>query len=170
GDRYFRQGASLFPEYQQERLVIANRNALTARGVTAASQRKQRLLKQMADVFRRAIESGDPRAVAASTYYLGLAQYEYGNFLKNVQLPEGLSEQERQVAQQGAERQAEASFTQARQIWQALVQKAEQEEALRNSAEARPWLDRARAALEGNVDTNPPTASREREAVEVGAL
>ncbi len=169
GDRYFRQGASLFAEYQQERLVIANRNTLNARGVTAASQRKQRLLRQMADVFRRAIESGDPRSVAASTYYLGLAQWEYGNFLKNVQLPAELSEQERTAAQQGAERQAEASFTQAREIWQALVQKADQEEELRNSEQARPWLDRTRAALEGNVDTNPPTASRARATVEVGA-
>ena len=169
GDRYFRQGAALFPEYQQERLVIANRSALTKAGVAAASQRKQRLLRQMADVFRRAIESGDPRAVAASTYYLGLAQWEYGTFLRNVQLPEGLSEQERTVAQQGAERQGEGSFTQARETWQALIQKAEQDEALRNSPEARPWLDRARAALEGNVDTNPPTASRERAGVEVGA-
>ncbi|NUQ94176.1 MAG: tetratricopeptide repeat protein [Gemmatimonadaceae bacterium] len=166
GDRYFRSGASLFSEYQQEKLVITGR--VTAAAVTKASQRKQRLLKQMSDVFRKAIESGDPKSLAASTYYLGLAQWEYGEFLKNVQLPESLTEAQRAEAQQGAAAQAEQFYNQAKQTWQALIQKADQEDALKNDAGAQPWLERARNAVNGNVDTSPPTASRTRAALAVG--
>jgi TolA-binding protein len=159
GDRYFRQGASLFDEYQQEKLVIRSLKQLNAAGVKAASAKKQRLLAQMADVFKRAIATGDPKAIAASTYYLGLAQFEYGNFLKDVQLPSGLTPEQETAARQGSATQAEQYYSTAKQTWQALIDKAEQDAQLKNSADAAPWLDRARNAVQGNVDTNPPTAS-----------
>ena len=168
GDRYFRQGASLFSEYRDIPLVISTKAQLTAAGVTRASARKQQRLKAMVDVFRRAIESGDPRSVAGATYYVGLAQWEYGNFLKNVQLPEGLTEEERNLAQQGSATQAEQFYAQARETWQALIQKAEQEPELSGNAEAQQWLERARNAIQGNVDANPPTAARVRAAAVVG--
>jgi hypothetical protein len=160
GDRYFRNGAAIFGRYQDERLVITSKSRLTAAGVKTASARKQQLLKQMADNFTKAIATGDPKAIAASTYYLGLAQWGYGDFLKNVQLPEGLTDAERAAAQQGSTQQAEAYYTQARNTWQALIQKADSDETLKNDPNAGPWLERARNALSGNVDTNPPTAAR----------
>jgi tetratricopeptide (TPR) repeat protein len=159
GDRYFRQGASLYSEYAQEKLVISSIKQLTKAGVERASARKKRLLAQMAAEFKKAIESGDPRSIAASTYYLGLAQYQYGDFLKNVQLPSGLTPDQVAAAQQGSATQAEQYYTNAKQTWQALIDKAEQDAQLKNSAEAGPWIERARNALQGNVDTNPPTAS-----------
>ena len=159
GDRYFRQGASLYSEYQQEKLVITTIKQLTKAGVERASARKKRLLAQMAAEFKKAIESGDPRSIAASTYYLGLAQYAYGDFLKNVQLPPGLTPEQVAAAQQGSATQAEQYYTNAKQTWQALIDKAEQDGTLKSSAEAAPWLERARNALQGNVDTNPPTAA-----------
>ena len=160
GDRYFRQGASLFAEYQQEKLVIRTLKQLNAAGVKAASAKKQRLLSQMASVFKQAIATGDPMAIAASTYYLGLAQYEYGDFLKNVQLPSGLTPDQEAAAKQGSATQAEQYYTNAKQTWQALIDKAEQDAQLKGSAGAAAWLERARNAVQGNVDSNPPTASR----------
>jgi len=168
GDRYFRTGASLYKDYAEEQLVITSKSKLTAAGVKAASAKKQRLLKQMADVFKNAIATGDPKALAASTYYLGLAQWNYGDFLKNVQLPEGLTDAEKAAAQQGSAQQAEAYYTQAKNTWQALVQKADADAALKNDAGAAPWIERARNALNGNVDANPPTAARDRAAPVVG--
>ncbi|HEX2778299.1 MAG TPA: tetratricopeptide repeat protein [Gemmatimonadaceae bacterium] len=166
GDRFFRQGASLYSEYEQERLVITGQ--VTASAVNRASAKKQRLLRAMTDAFKRAIETGDPKALAASTYYVGLAQWAYGDFLKNVQLPSNLTDEQRAAAQQGAATQAEQFYNQAKQTWQALVQKADQEEALKNDAGAQPWIERARNALNGNVDTSPPTAARLRAAAVVG--
>jgi tetratricopeptide (TPR) repeat protein len=168
GDRYFRTGASIYQQYADEHLVITSKSRLTAAGVKAASAKKQRLLKQLADAFTKAINSGDPKAIAASTYYLGLAQYNYGDFLKNVQLPEGLTDAERAAAQQGSAQQAEAYYTQAKNTWQALVQKADADATLNNDAGAAPWLERARNAINGNVDANPPTAARNSAAPTVG--
>ncbi|HET9004086.1 MAG TPA: tetratricopeptide repeat protein [Gemmatimonadaceae bacterium] len=168
GDRYFRSGASLFGAYRDEQLVIASKSKLTAAGVKAASAKKQRLLKQLADPFTKAIATGDPKALAASTYYLGLAQWNYGDFLKNVQLPEGLTDAERAAATQGSAQQAEAYYAQAKNTWQALVQKADADATLKNDAGAAPWIERARNALNGNVDANPPTAARNRAAPVVG--
>jgi len=168
GDRYFRSGASLYRQYADEQLVITTKSRLTAAGVKAASARKQQLLKQMVATFTKAIGTGDPKALAASTYYLGLAQWNYGDFLKNVQLPEGLTDAERTAAQTGSAQQAEAYYAQAKNTWQALVQKADADETLKNDAGAAPWLERARNALNGNVDANPPTAARESAAPVVG--
>ncbi len=160
GDRYFRTGASLFSRYHDEKLVISSKSKLTAAGVKAASAKKQQLLRQLAAEFTKSIATGDPKSIAASTYYLGLAQWNYGDFLKNVQLPAGLTDAEQAAAQNGSAQQAEAYYTAAKNAWQALVQKADGDETLKNSAGAAPWIERARNALNGNVDANPPTAAR----------
>jgi hypothetical protein len=139
--------------------VISSIKQLTKAGVDRASAKKQRLLAAMVAVFKKAIASGDPRSIAASTYYLGLAQHEYGDFLKNVQLPSGLTDEQATAARNGSASQAEQYYTNAKQTWQALLDKAEQDATLKNSAEAAPWLERARNAVQGNVDTNPPTAA-----------
>jgi hypothetical protein len=114
-----------------------------------------------------AIKTGNARWLAAATYHLGLAQWEYGNFLRNVQLPDGLTPEERQAGEQGAAQQAEQFFAAARQTWQSLVEKAEQERG-EFEAEARDWVERAREALRGNVPAEPPMAMSRREAVLAG--
>lgn len=157
----FDQGARLFPAYQAMRLVIPTRAALNKAGVQRASARKQAALRTMTGHFRRAIATGNPEFLAASTYYLGLAQWEYGNFLRDVQLPEGLNEEERAAAQRGSAQQAEEYYNAAREAWRALIEKAESDENLRNDPEARVWLDRTREAIDGNVPATPPTASLE---------
>ena len=85
-----------------------------------------------------------------------------------MQLPSGLTDAETQAAQQGSAQQAEAYYTAARNAWQALIQKADADETLKNDAGAAPWLERARNAVNGNVDLNPPTAARMTAAPAVG--
>ncbi|MDF2772464.1 MAG: hypothetical protein K0S86_1958, partial [Geminicoccaceae bacterium] len=150
GEREFRLGASMFPGFQAERLVIRTRAQLNAAGVQRASAKKQELLRQMTDHLTRAIESGSPLHLSAATFYVGLAQWEYGNFVKNVQLPEGLTEEERTVAITGSERQATQYYDAARKTWQALLDKARQENI------DNEWVVRARDAIAGNVPTTPP--------------
>ena len=152
----FQSGVATFNTYRAEKLVIATRAQLTAAGVKRASARKQALLRQLTAQFESAIKTGSPEYLAASTYYVGLAQHEYGDFLKNVQLPEGLTDQERQSAQAGAERQAMTSYEAARSTWQALVSKADQDETLKKNAGAARWVELARNAAKGNVEANPP--------------
>jgi hypothetical protein len=95
--------------------------------------------------FTRAIQAGDPEYLAAATYYIGVAQWEYGNFLKNVELPSSLSDAERTAATQGAAGQATAYYTQAQKTWQALIDKAAQQKI------ANKWIDMARDAVQGKV-------------------
>ena len=45
------------------------------------------MLKTMSDHFTKAIQTGSPLYLAAATYYIGLAQWEYGDFVKHVRLP-----------------------------------------------------------------------------------
>ena len=156
-ERSFRQGVGTFGEYQPLKLVIASKGQLTAAGVTRASRQKQALLRQLTSEFANAIKSGVPQYLAAASYYVGLAQWEYGNFLKNVQLPSGLTDAEQTQAQQGAAQQAEQYYAAAKQVWQELVQRAESTPAIGNDAAARPWIDRARNAVQGNVDAAPPS-------------
>ena len=156
-ERAFQQGVGTFGEYQPLKLVIPSKGQLTAAGVNRASRRKQELLRQLTSEFANAIKSGVPQYLAASSYYVGLAQWEYGNFLKNVQLPSGLTEAEQTQAQQGAAQQAEQYYAAAKQVWQELVQRAESTPAIGNNAAARPWIDRARNAVQGNVDAAPPS-------------
>ena len=150
GERELRLGASMFPGFQAERLVIPTRAQLNTAGVQRASAKKQELLRQMTDHLTRAIESGSPLHLSAATFYVGLAQWEYGNFVKNVQLPEGLTEEERTVAITGSERQATQYYDAARKTWQALLDKARQENI------DNEWVVRAREAIAGTVPATPP--------------
>ena len=153
GEQQFRLGVAVFPAYQAERLVISRKGELTAAGLQRASQRKQQLLREMTGYFTKAIESGSPLHLAAATFYVGLAQWEYGNFVKNIQLPSGLTDDERSAAISGSERQATQYFDAARKTWQALIDKATQEK-IENE-----WVTRTREALAGNVPTTPPSMS-----------
>jgi TolA-binding protein len=156
-ERSFQQGVATFREFQPLRLTITSKSQLTSAGVARASRQKQALLKQLTSTFANAIKSGVPQYLAAASYYVGLAQWEYGDFLKNVELPSGLTDAERTAAQQGAAQQAEQYYAAAKQIWQELVQRAEQTPAIVNDAAAQPWVNRARNAVQGNVDTAPPS-------------
>ena len=74
-----------------------------------------------------------------------MAQWEYGNFLKDVQLPASLSDAERAGAADGAAKQAEAYYSQAQKTWQALVDKAAQEKIVNK------WVDMAKDGVQGKV-------------------
>jgi TolA-binding protein len=150
GERAFRQGQALFDDYKAVKLVIPSVQQLSAAGVQKASARKQSLLRTMNGHFTRAIQSGSPEWLSAATYYVGLAQWEYGDFLKNVQLPAALTEEQRAAAQQGSAQQAETNYTAARSTWQSLIDKATQDNF------TNVWVDRAREALAGNVPQVPP--------------
>jgi TolA-binding protein len=150
GERAFRQGQALFDDYKEIKLVIPSIQQLTAAGVQRASARKQSMLRTMNGHFTRAIQSGAPEWLSAATFYVGLAQWEYGVFLRDVQLPASLNEEQRTAAQQGSAQQAEQNFEAARSTWTSLLEKAQAE------GFSNVWVDRAREALAGNVPGNPP--------------
>lgn len=156
----FERGRTLYERYDALTLRIATKANLTQRGVAAASRQKQQLLQQLTAAFREAIRSGNAQYVAASTFYVGLAQYEYGRFVENVELPEGLTPEEQEAARNGSRQQAQQYYDAARTTWRALVEKAEAEEALKSDPAARAWIDRAREGIEGRVPEDAPTASR----------
>ena len=158
----FEQGAALWDEYRSERLVIASRAQLTQAGVQRASRAKQQQLRTMTGHFTRAIQAGNPRYLAAATYYIGLGQWEYGRFLENVQLPDELTPEQREAALNGSRQQAQEFYDAARQTWQQLIQKAEAEPELANDPDAAAWIERTRRAIGGDVPENPPTAGLER--------
>jgi TolA-binding protein len=160
---HFRRGVALWPRYRSLRFVIPSKAQLTAAGVQRAQRQKQAVLREMSTHFTNAIRTGNARWLAAATYHLGLAQWEYGSFLRNVQLPSGLTPEEQQAGEQGAAQQAERFFEDARKTWQSLVEKAEQEQA-GFGTEAADWVERAREALRGNVPSDPPTAMGARQA------
>ena len=145
GQAAFSAGVAQFLKYRPVKLVIASRAQLTAAGVKRASAYKQQLLAALTKEFTLAIEAGDPQYLAASTYYIGVAQWEYGNFLKDVQLPASLSDAERLAAADGAAKQGEAYYAQAQKTWQALVDKAAQEKI------ANKWVDMAKDGVQGKV-------------------
>jgi cellulose synthase operon protein C len=145
GEAAFSAGVAQFLKYRPVKLVIASRGQLTAAGVKRASAYKQQLLAALTKEFTRAIEAGDPQYLAAATYYIGVAQWEYGNFLKDVQLPASLSDAERLAAADGAAKQGEAYYAQAQKTWQALVDKAAQEKI------ANKWVDMAKDGVQGKV-------------------
>jgi tetratricopeptide (TPR) repeat protein len=151
GRSAFDAGLAEFLRYRDVKLVIATRAQLTAVGVKRASALKQKMLGSVTDDFTKAIESGDPQYLAAGSYYVGYAQWEYGNFLKNVQLPKSLSDAERTAAAAGAGQQAQAYYTQAEKTWTALVDKATQ------AGIANAWIDLARDGTTGKVPDLPPT-------------
>jgi TolA-binding protein len=150
GDQELRAGVAMFPQYQAVKLVIPSKAQLTAAGVQRASAQKQQLLRDMSAHFTKAIESGSPLPLSAATFYVGLAQWEYGNFVKNVQLPAGLTDAERTQAVAGSERQAAQYYDAARKTWQALLDKAQQQQI------DNEWVTRAREAIAGNVPATPP--------------
>jgi tetratricopeptide (TPR) repeat protein len=150
GEQEFRAGAAMLAQYKTGRLVITSKAQLNAAGVARASLPKQQILRAMSDHFSKAIATGSPLHLSAATFYSGLAQWEYGDFVKNVQLPTGLTEPERAAAVTGSERQAAQYYDAARKTWQALIDKA-QKEKIEND-----WVARTRDALAGNVPASPP--------------
>jgi len=148
GRAAFAEGVVQFQRYRPMRLVITRATQLTALGVKRASAPKLELLTALTKTFTRAIEAGDPEYLAAATYYIGVAQWEYGNFLKNVQLPKALSDAERTAATQGAATQADAYYAQSQKTWQALIDKATQQKI------ANKWIDMARDAVQGKVPSD----------------
>ena len=153
GEQEFRAGAAIFPRYKAEHLVIRTKAQLNAAGVQRASALKQSLLKEMSAHFTKAIETGSPLPLSAATFYVGLAQWEYGDFVKNVQLPANLTDAERAQATAGSERQASQYYDAARKTWQALLDKAQQQKI------DNEWVTRTRDALAGNVPTSLPATS-----------
>jgi TolA-binding protein len=149
GEQEFRAGAALYAQYKPLTLSIPTRLNLTRKGVERLSAPKRRLLSAMTMHFTRSIASGSPQWLAASSYFVGLAQWEYGNYLKNVQLPADLTGDQLSAAQGGASQQADQYFNDARKTWQTLVDKATQDKI------ANAWVDRAKAALGGTVDESP---------------
>jgi hypothetical protein len=73
-------------------------------------------------------------------------------------LPSNLTEAERTAAQQGAAQQAEQYYAAAKQVWQELVQRAESTPQIKDDPKAAAWVQRARDAVQGNVDAAPPGA------------
>jgi TolA-binding protein len=163
-ESHFRRGAALWTQYKAMRFIIPSARQLTAAGIQRASRAKQTMLRTMSTHFTNAIKTGNAQWLAAATYHLGLAQWDYGTFFRNVQLPAGLTPEEQQAGQQGAAQQAEQHFEAARATWQSLVQKAEQEGAAFAAPEVATWVERAREALRGNVPEDPPTAMGARAA------
>ena len=157
---YFEAGARLWPEYDDLELRITG--AVTAAAVNRASAPKRQLFERMIGQFQQAIETGHPLYLSAATYWAGLGQWEYGTYLRDVQLPASLSETQREDARQAAAQQAEEFFAQARNTWQALVERADQEN-MRNE-----WIDRARAALRGDVRV-PPVPSGDDGSIDGGS-
>jgi TolA-binding protein len=151
GHSAFEYGLAQFMKYRALKLVIPSRAQLTAAGVKRASAAKQKMLADVTADFTKAIASGDPESIAGGTYYVGLAQWEYGTFLKNVSLPASLSDAERQAATAAAGQQATAYFTQAQTIWQELLTKAARD-SIKNQ-----WIDLARDGTQGKVPDVPPT-------------
>lgn len=139
-----------FHTYQPVRLVIASRGQLTGAGIKRASARKQALLDALTRDFTKVIASGDPGLLSEATYYIGVAQWDYGNFLRDVELPASLSDAERTAAQQGAAQQAAAYYEQAKETWADLIAKA------KDGNFTSPWVDRAQAAVTTGQVPNEP--------------
>jgi len=153
GENEFTQGRALFPRYQALKLTIPLRVNLTRAGVERLSAPKRKLLTEMSGHFTKAIASGDPLWLSASSYYVGLAQWEYGNYLANLTLPKDLSDEQRAAAQAGSARQAEQYYQAANKLWQTLVDKATAEKF------DNAWVQRAKDAIGGKVDASPPAPS-----------
>jgi len=143
GSGAFREAMAAWERYAAIVLEIRTRAQLTRAGVDAASASKQLALRQLTAHFTRAIASGAPEWIAAGTYQTGLAQWYYGMFLRDVQLPPDLTEAQRDAARRGSAQQAQAYFDLALKTWTALVAKAATDKF------ENEWVSRARAALGG---------------------
>lgn len=149
GEREFRTGKALFERYQPLKLVIPLRGNLTRAGIARISAPKRELLASMSSHFTRSIATGASEWLAASSYYMGLAQWEYGDYLKNVELPADLTGPQLSAAQAGSAQQAEQYYASARKTWSTLIEKAAKDSIV------SPWVDRARAAIAGTIDRAP---------------
>lgn len=152
GRAAFTTAMAQFMKYRAIKLVIPTVSQLTAAGVKRASKPKLDMLAVVTRDFTTVIESGDPNYIAAGSYYIGLAQWEYGNFLNHVILPRSLSDADRQAATAGAGQQATAYYTQGQKTWQALLDKADHDN-IKNK-----WIDLARDGVQGRIPDAPPTA------------
>jgi TolA-binding protein len=164
GESEFAQGRALFPRYQALTLTIPLRVNLTRAGVERLSAPKRKLLADMSTHFTKAIASGDPNWLSAASYYVGLAQWEYGNYLANLLLPTDLTPEQRAAAQAGSARQAEQYYQAANKLWQTLVDKAAADKF------DNAWVQRAKDAIGGKVDASPPAASLEPEVRRPGGV
>ena len=164
GESEFMQGRALFPRYQALKLNIPLRVNLTRAGVERLSAPKRKMLADMSVHFTKAIASGDPNWLSAASYYVGLAQWEYGNYLANLTLPKDLSEEQRAAAQAGSARQAEQYYQAANKLWQTLVDKAAADKF------DNAWVQRAKDAIGGKVDASPPAASRNEDVQRTGGV
>ena len=161
GESEFAQGRALFPRYQVLKLTIPLRVNLTRAGVERLSAPKRKLLTEMSGHFTKAIASGDPVWLSAASYYAGLAQWEYGNYLANLTLPKDLTDDQRTAAQAGSARQAERYYQAANKLWQTLMDKSTADNF------DNPWVQRAKDAIGGQVDASPPAASADRDSAAV---
>ena len=159
----FAQAIELWPEYQAAKFSFSSKAQITAAGVTRAQSEKQRLGKRMATQLKNVIATGDATYASAATYYLGMSEWEYGNFLKNIQLPDGLTDEERKSIETRVADMAQPHYDAAQQVWKQLVDKATSDNI------DNVWVTRAKEALEGNVPETPPTSTlrRGRTVVEV---
>lgn len=152
----YREGMALWPRYEALKLVIASRAELTRAGVEKAAAPKQQLLRQLGQTFGHAITSGVPQWLSAASFQTGLAQWHYGLFLRDVQLPTELTEGQRTAAQRGSVQQAQQYFDAARTTWQALVEKATA------GGFENQWVSLAKDALAGKGvpprEVPPPAA------------
>jgi tetratricopeptide (TPR) repeat protein len=139
----YREGMALWPRYEAMKLMVATRADLTRAGVDKAAAPKQQMLKQLGVVFGRAIAAGAPEWLSAASFQTGLAQWSYGLFLRDVQLPTDLTEGQRTAAQNGSAQQAQQYFDAARVTWQALIDKATA------GGFTNAWVQRAKEALDG---------------------
>ena len=156
-----RRARDMYRQYDDVELVITNRAQTTSQAsLQQAQARKKALLQQLGQQLQSVIRTGVPEYVAAGGYLLGLAQWEYGVYLRDVDVRvAGMSEADRETFRARAAEAAEKEFATARASWQALLDKAQQEAALRDDAKARRWLDLAREAIGGSVpSTLPPPA------------
>jgi TolA-binding protein len=154
----FRTALDAYRQYNDIELVITSRNQLASpAALNQAQSRKRSALQRVVAQLRGVINTGVPEYVAAGTFYIGLAQWEYGDYLRNMEIRvSGLTDEERDAARRGAEQAAEKERNGAREIWRALLEKAREEDVLRDDEKARRWLDLTRDAIDGRVPSTPP--------------
>ena len=143
GSIEFRNAMATWDRYVALKLVIPTRAQLTRAGVDQASAPKLQALRALTAAFGRAIATGAPMWVSAGSYQAALAQWQYGVFLRDVELPAELTDAQKTAAKGGSAQQAQVYFDAANKAWQALVDKA----ATGNFD--NDWVAKARAALKG---------------------
>ena len=159
----FADAVALWPEYQELRFTFTSARQLNKAGVQRAQAEKQRVGRRLTDILKRVIATKNARYASAATYYLGMTEWDYGTFLKNVELPATLTDEERAAAEQAVAALAQERFDAAQTVWRQLIESA----AAASPPIENEWITRAREALDGNVPATPPTSAIRRTAVEV---